>query len=430
MDATSTGQLVVIGCSHRVASVQIREALFPDAERVEDFFEAARRDRFKADEAALLLTCSRAEFYLVTEQPSLTAARVQDWLLANHPEYAAHTYTLAGDDVVGHLFSVCAGLDSIMLGEHEILGQVRQAMKQSQQQGTVGKILEHFFQSGLKTGRRARQDTKIGKGGTSLAFAAADTARSAVPPSMRGRVVVLGAGQTGALAATHFAEAGWSELVIINRTLATAEKLASRLGGKALPIEDLQWAIRGARAVVTAAGGARPLISPDVMTDRSAKPVIVLDLGRPRNVDPAVGEMPGVELHDLDGLQKVAEGNRCKRALEIPLVEPIVVDEARRFRAWLAHRAVVPMVKMLRSSFAGIAEEELSKHAHLFREDERENLEKFTRSLLNKLLHKPTCQLKELAELEPGQEERLTAFNEIFASAGWGAQAASSDEVS
>jgi glutamyl-tRNA reductase len=403
-----------------VAPVEIREALFPGPERIEEFFEAARDGRFKAEEAAMVFTCSRVEFYLVSSQASLTASRVRDWFLNGAGHYRDHTFALAGDEAVEHLLAVCAGLDSIMLGEHEILGQVRHSLEQSQERGTVGPVLERFLQAGLRTGRRARQETEIGKGGTSLAFAAADTARSEVPPSQRGRAVIVGAGQTGAMAATHLSQGGWSEILILNRTLDRAESLADRVvGARALPLDDLQWAIRGARVVVTAAGGNRPLITGEVMTDRSEKPVMMLDLGRPRNIDAAVGLLPGVQLTDLDRLQDVADTYRQRRALEIPLVEPIVAEEATKFRAWLAHRAVIPMVKMLRGSFTVIAEQELKNHRHHFPEAEQEKLERYTRSLLNKLLHYPTAQLKELAEVESGEEDRLSALQEIFVSAGW-----------
>ncbi len=411
--------MIVVGCSHRVAPVEIREALFPSPERIEEFFAVARDGRFKAEEAVMVYTCSRAEFYLVTTHASLTVSRLRDWFLNGAGQYRDSTFAFTGDEAVEHLLSVCAGLDSIMLGEHEILGQVRQSLEQSQERGTVGPVLERLMQAGLRTGRRARQETDIGKGGTSLAFAAADTARSEVPPSQRGRVVIIGAGQTGAMAATHLSEGGWSEILVLNRTLAKAETLANHVGARALPLDDLQWAVRSARVVVTAAGGDRPLVTEEIMTDRSEKPVMMLDLGRPRNVDPAVGLLPGVELRDLDRLQEVADTYRQRRALEIPLVEPIVAEEASKFRAWLAHRAVIPMVKILRSSFAGIAEQELQKHKQLFPEPEQEKLERYTRSLLNKLLHYPTAQLKELAEVEPGEEDRLAALQEIFVSAGW-----------
>lgn len=416
----ATQKIVVVGCSHRVAPVEVREALFPDAERIEAFFSAVREGRFKATEAAMVYTCSRVEFYLVSNRPAVTEARVRDWFLGDRSESRAHTYALSGPAAVEHFFSVCAGLDSIMVGEHEILGQVRSGLEESRQRGTVDTVLDRFFQAGLRAGRRARAETDIGKGGTSLAFAAADVARSEVPPSQRGRAVVVGAGITGRLAATHLAEAGWDEIVILNRTLSRAEEVAREVGGKALPLDDLKWAVRGARVVVTAAGGAEPLLCPDILTNRAQKPLLVVDLGRPRNVDESVGRQPGVTLVDLDRLHEVTEAYRRRRALEIPRVQPIVEEEAARFRGWLAHRAVVPMVRVLRSSFADIAEAELEKHLHEFPESEREKVSRFTRSLLNKLLHYPTTHLKELAEHGDGQEERLGVLQEIFVAAGWG----------
>jgi glutamyl-tRNA reductase len=423
LDHHNPTHIALVGSSHKVAAVHVRDTLFPRQARIEQFFEAVRRGELGVDAGIALVTCSRAEFYVLSDDPEAASARLQDWFLNGASELASHTYVKTRDDAVAHLHRVAAGLDSIMLGEHEILGQMKDALKVSTEIGTAGPVLDRLFQGAIKGGRRARQETAIGRGGTSVAFAASDLANKKFGEGERGTVVILGAGQTAALAAHHFHKTGWDRILIVNRTLARAEQLARTHGGEALPLDELASALAEADALVTAVSSDEPVVDAEVLAldvRAGGRTLLALDLGNPRNMDPAVRDLPHVELRDMDDLRGVSEANRKSRALEIPAATVIAEIEADRFTAWLAHRAVVPLVKQLRESFSGIAQKELNKHARQFGEEDREALERYTQALLNKLLHVPITHLKEMAEVAPGHGEQISVVAEIFASAGWG----------
>jgi glutamyl-tRNA reductase len=423
------GRLALVGSSHHVAPVRVRDALFPNPERRGAFFEAVRNGELLVDGAVVLSTCSRAELYVVAPNVAKAAERVQQWFLDGALNLKGHTYVKTKEAAVLHLHSVAAGLDSIMLGEHEILGQLKDSLEEATEQGTVGPVMERLFRSALKAGRRARQETAIGRGGTSLPYAASKIAADVVPQGERGTVVIVGAGRTARLAAHHFHKAGWAEIVIVNRTLSRAQDLAGEYGGRAAELDDLAEALEGADTLVAAVSSDSPVVLANVLasaTEGLERPLVALDLGNPRNIDPDARELWRVHLRDLDDLRDVSEASRSNRTLEVPAVAEIVEYEAGRFNAWLAHRSVIPLVKRLRESFTEIADAELSKHARHFQEEDRVALERFTQSLLNKLLHHPTALLKEMAEAAPAQVDRISAVQEIFVAAGWGEPA--SDE--
>ncbi len=423
MTTETPGHIAVVGSSHKVAPVGVRDALFPRGPRTDAFFEAVRLGDLGASEGVALITCSRAELYVVSPDAASTARRVQEWLLDGRPELTDYTFVKTGRRAVRHLFSVAGGLDSIMLGEHEVLGQIRESLKTAQREGTAGALLERLFHSAQRAGRRARSETAIGQGGTSLAFAAADSARDMFPPELRGTALIVGAGRTGALAAHHFHKDGWRRILIANRTLSRATEVAESHGGTPISMDEIARAVEEADAVVGAVSSPRPVLTSEMLADganRRSKPLLMLDLGNPRNVDPAVGSLPNVDLRDLDSLQRVSQENQEKRAEEIPAARRIVEEEAARFNAWIAHRSVVPLLKTLRESFQGIAEVELAKHARHFDDSNHAALERYTRALLNRLLHHPISHMKELAEETQDPNDQIAAFQEIFVAAGWG----------
>ena len=419
------GQIALVGSSHRVAPVHVRDALFPTQERVSAFYEAVERGELGVDGAVVLSTCSRFEVYALAANASAAAESVKKWFFDEASEIAGHIYVRTDDDAVLHLHSVAAGLDSIMLGEHEILGQLKDSLERASEGGTAGPIMEQLFQSAIKAGRRARAETAIGRGGTSIAYAAANIAQEVVPSDERRTVVIVGAGKTASLVARHFHQAGWSDLVVVNRTLSRAEALAEEYGGRAFPLARLTEAMNGADALVAAVHSDGPVVLAELFatTKKNGRPLVALDLGNPRNIDPGVRDSDCVCLRDLDDLRAKAEANHSRRSQDIPAVTEIVEYEADRFTVWLAHRAVVPMVKHLRESFTFIAEAELAKHSRHFQEQDQAALERFTNSLLKKLLHQPITHLKEMSEAAQGHGDRISALQEIFEAAGWGTPA-------
>lgn len=422
MPQVSPGQIALVGSSHKVAPVHVRDALFPDRDRAAAFYGAVEDGTLGVDGAVLLSTCSRVELYVVAPSAPVASVRVHSWLLNGMREHTGHIYAKMNDAAVTHLHAVAAGLDSIVLGEHEILGQVGDALKAAQAEGTAGPILERLFRGAMRAGRRARDETAIGRGPTSLAFVAARIAGDVVPPAERRRLVIVGAGHTARLAAHGFHKLGWSELIVANRTRARAEALASEYGGRAAALEDLDRVLDGADTLLAAVSSERPVLSAAALAriaNGNGRRLLALDLGNPRNVEPAARRLDGVDLRDLDDLSEVGGASLSDRAGEIPAATAIVEQETARFNAWLAHRKVVPLVKRMRESFEEIAEAEMLRHAHRFSEEDREALERFTRSLVRKLLHEPIARLKEIAEGGALGEDEIADVQEIFTSAGW-----------
>lgn len=424
MPRETVGQIALVGSSHKIASAQVRDRLFPSRERTSAFFEAVRSGRFGVDAAVVLATCSRIEIYVAAPDAPRAAVRVHSWLLDGAGDLVRNIYVKIDRAAVRHLHEVAAGLDSIVVGEHEILGQIRGALAQAIDQGTAGPVLQRLFQSAMRAGRRARDETAIGRGGASLAAAAAEVARDAVPEDSRGTLVIVGAGRTAHLAAHHFHKLGWKDVVVVNRTLSTAQDLAAEHGGRALPLHELTRALEGADALVSAVSAEQPVLTAvelSAVRRDGGRPLLVFDLGNPRNVDPAAREVAGVDLHDLDDFRDAANAALARRGEEISAALAIVEDEAVRFNTWLAHRGVVPVVRRLKESFEAIAEAELQRHAHRFRDEDREALARFAHALVGKLLHEPITKLKEIAAQTHTADARVAAMvQEIFLAGGWG----------
>lgn len=416
--------LFLLGVSHRTAPVEVRERLDFAARGLDDALTALST-RPAANESVVVSTCNRAELYVACDD--IGAARddlvhfLCDYHLLESSALAPHLYEKADGSAAQHLFRVAAGLDSLVVGEPQILGQVKDAYAVASDKRTVGPVLNKVFPWSFTVGKRVRTETGVSEGAVSVSFAATSLAKK-IFGELRGRtVLVIGAGEMGKLTAQHLKAQGVERMLITSRTFAHATALAESIGGKALPWDDLRTSLDAADIVITATGAALPILTrPQVdaaMRHRRNRPLFLIDIAIPRDVDPAVGELEAVFLYNIDDLQAVVQENLSRRAAEVSHAEEIVADEVRKFESWLTARVAIPTVVALRQRFESIRRSELerlqSKLAGL-PPDARARVDDITRLLVEKLLITPTEQLK--ATPDPDRVRAYTdALTRLFA---------------
>ena len=400
--------VVVVGLNHRTVPLEILEGMtVSDAELPKAL--AALRDRDNLSEVVLLSTCMRTEAYVVAERFHTALGDARDFLSdigSISPErFSDHLYSYYEDAAATHLFRVACGLDSAVVGESEILGQVRVAWERAAGEGAAGPVLGGLFRHALEVGKRARTETGIGRGTTSVSQAAVEMAAQRLGTLEGRRILVLGAGEMGEGMAVALAGApNVGEVTVVNRTPDKAAALARRAGGRAVPMEELRPALEGADVLLTSTGAPSVVLTADdlapVVRARPERPLLVVDIAVPRDVDAAVADLPGVTLLDMDDLKAFAEAGVVGRRREIAGVEAIVSEELERYRAASTARQLAPLVVALRQRGEELRAAELERfRSRLAGLDaaELEAVEGLTRALLAKLLHEPTVRLKEAA---------------------------------
>jgi glutamyl-tRNA reductase len=348
-----------------------------------------------------LSTCNRTEAYVVTAGDTDIEALCLDVLrnVTDVDELAAADTYFAVDAYAGaHLMRVASGLDSQVLGEHEILGQVKAAHALARDAGTLGTILDRLFTSALRAAKRVRTETKIGRGAGSVASAGIVLAEKVLGSLSGTRALVIGAGETGTLAARHLAKRGLAELCIANRTPSRAITVAHLVHGRAVAMEDLPQLLGSMDLVICATSARNQVVTAAMvekaLRDRRNRGLVLIDLAMPRNVDPSAANCENVVVYGLDSLNVVVRASLAQRQQEAALAERIVVDEIDELDAWLRGRAAMPLVLELRDHFERIRVAELDRSLKDCPPDERANLERVTRSIVNKLLQAPTVCLK------------------------------------
>lgn len=420
-------EYAVFGVNHRTAPLAIRERLALSGSRLE---EALRRLRASGalEEVVILSTCNRVELYVATQDRQASWQAVAGVLEevcelggGARDEFERHMYKLWGLDALGHLFRVASSLDSMVLGEPQILGQLKTAYAASAEVGSVGPRLNRAMHRAFSAAKRVRTETQIGEGGVSVAYVAAQLAER-IFGSLRGRAVLLvGAGEMAELAARHLKDAGTSQLVIANRSLERAQALADTLQGVAHPLEELPHLLEVADIVITSTGSPRALLRrrhlQTIMRARKHRPLFMIDIAVPRDIEPACGELDNVYLYDVDDLQQVVADNIAERRREADSAQSIVTEEVERFVQWLGEADVVPTVVALRERFHAVREQEveraLRRLQHLDERDRRA-VEALAQALTNKLLHQPSMTLKRYAQEGGATPELLDTVHELF----------------
>jgi glutamyl-tRNA reductase len=389
--------IVLVGISHHQAPVELRERAALDSKRAA---ELARTLAGKRSEAVCLSTCNRTELYLADESPDGAEEKAEAALLALEAELGPALYRLRDEDAALHLFRVAAGLDSLVPGEGEILGQVRAAHAA----GATGSILDRLFRQALHVGKKARTETAIGESPASVSSAAAALAEQ-VFGDLRGRdVVVIGAGKAGELAIRNLVSRGASIAFVANRTADRARELAERFGGTPLSLDLVGDALAGTDVVLSSTSAPGWTLTREVversLPARKGRPLFLIDLAVPRDLDPAIHELDGCYLYDIDDLEAVVAETLADRGREAERAETIVAEEADRFRAWQASLNVVPAIASLRARAEEIRAAELDRAK--LNDAERRAAESVTAAVLNKLLHLPTIRMKQAAAAADG----------------------------
>lgn len=406
--------VIVVGLNHRTVPLEMLERMTVSEAGLPKALHDLR-SRANLSEAVLLSTCNRTEIYAVAERYHGAIGDVRNFLaelsFAAPEAFTDHLYAYHDATAVAHLFKVASGLDSAVVGESEILGQVRAAWELAAEENATGPVLERLFRHAVEVGKRARTETGIARGTTSVSQAAVAMAADRLG-SLEGRtILVLGAGEMGeGMAKALAASPGVAEVLVSNRTWQKATELAEKVGGQpvalgalaaALDRADLLLASTGAPGVIVEAADLAP-----VMARRPTRPLLIVDVAVPRDVDHAVGELPGVTLLDMDDLRAFADAGVAERRRELVKVQEIIDDEVVRYERAASVHDVAPLIAELRARAEAIRSSELERHRARFADldpRERQAVESLTRGIVNKLLHDPTVRLREEAGTARGE---------------------------
>jgi glutamyl-tRNA reductase len=391
--------LVLVGTNHRHAPVSVRERLAARDHGRELVDDLMLHDAVA--EAVGLSTCNRCELYLVGSDAEAMRAAAVERLSA----YSRHgvteldplLYVRHGAGVAEHLFAVAGGLDSLVPGEAQILSQIRDAYATAAEGGSTGPVSNRLFHTAIEAGKRVRHETAIGEGGASVASVAAELAREQLGSLEAATVLVIGAGKIAELAASNLAARGAGTILVANRSADRAAALAARVGGSAVRMDELPAAVAAADVVVSSTSSAEPVLR---AADMPAGRRVLIDLAIPFDIEPAAGDLDGVALFHVDDLEDTVRRTIARREGESGHALKIVAEHAEEFRSWMAALEVVPAITSLRALAEQIRVAELERAEGRWEnltDADRARLDALTRSMLQKLLHRPTVRLKELA---------------------------------
>jgi glutamyl-tRNA reductase len=413
--------LFLLGVSHRTAPVDVRERLDFSSGDLGAAVQALGA-RPSAAESVVLSTCNRCEIYVASDDPGRARAEIVEFLSEFHhlPVEAFTPHLFAFDDAAAakHLFRVAAGLDSLVVGEPQILGQVKDAFQAATSHHAAGPLLTKLFHWSFAVGKRVRTETALGEGAVSISFAAVSLAKKIFGRLQGRRVLVIGAGEISTLTAQHLRTHGVADIAITSRTPANAEALAESVGGRPVLWNDRMAALGTADIVITATGAQRPILSRAQVESvrRRNAPLFIIDVAVPRDVEPGVGEIEEVFLYNVDDLQSIVDENLSRRGAEIERAETIVATEVERFIQWHRSRTAVPTIVALRQKFDGIRRAELRRLQSKLGGLPPEAVpivDDITRLIMEKMLLEPTEQLKALPD-EETQAAYTEAVSRIF----------------
>jgi glutamyl-tRNA reductase len=416
-------ELALIGVSHKTAPVEVRERLAFPSDKMRAAL-ASLLERTHAAEAMILSTCNRVE--IVAQGPD--AQSVQEFICEYHQipadSISKHLYSYRNAEAIRHLFRVTASLDSMMVGEPQILGQVKEAYRLAFDAGTIGSSLSPLLDRAFAVAKRVRAETGISQSAVSISYAAVELARKIFGDLTGKTVMIIGASKMGELAAKHLKRNGVASVLVTNRTFERAVEIAQIFEGAAIPFEHFADHIDRADIVITSTGAphfiiTRPLAE-QVIHRRRNKPVFFIDIAVPRDVDPTVNNIDNAFVYDIDDLQQVIDANMKERLKEAGRAEEIVDLEVRAFCTRMQSRDVVPTIVQLRDTVEKVRRDEIERHRKLFRDMSPEQqqatlaaIDQITQSMLNKILHHPISQMKEMAS-DPDGAEFIDTVRKIF----------------
>lgn len=411
--------LSVVGISHNTTPIAFREKLAISASQLPNALLLLRRYSYPG---VILSTCNRTEIYAISSKGHSAEPRIIDFLKdhanIHDTDLSAYSYAYHDEDVISHLFRVAAGLDSMVVGEFEILGQVSQALETAEQAQMADLPLRNFFQSAMRTGRRVRDETLISKNALSVSSVAVDLATKVIPDLSGCNMLVIGAGEAGRLVAKAAKDRGACHIVVTSRSRDRVSALASMLGGRPAAFEELKGELCDSDIVISCTGAPHTVLDAgligEAMQARPERPLVIIDIAVPRDVEPDVERISNVFLHNIDDLVQISNSNRELRGDEVQRAQAIVLDEAERFSSWWRTLEVRPTVSALIGKAESIRTRQLNltlKKLQGLGDEERQSLEAMTKSIVQRILHDPIKCLKENGD---SKQSYIQAVRELF----------------
>lgn len=424
--------LVAIGINHRTAPLDLREKMWLSIDEKKEVLRHFTAEYFT--ECFVVSTCNRTELYGVLDEKKypdpLNSSQLQEIEdkfvgIKNVGTQLSHDnfYTFSSTSAVKHLFRVVSGIDSMVIGDIQILGQIKDDFQLAVQEGTAGTTFHKLLQTALHVGKRVRTETSLTEGAVSISYAAIELANKIFADLTSRKALLIGAGETGELTAKHLLGRGIGELYVTNRTRQKADELTSALGGMAVDFDAFHSMIPGVDIIISSVASTEYILTAaqikNILKQRHNSPLFIFDIGVPRNIDPKVNDLDNVFLNDMDSLSNIVEQNIHTRRLEIPKVNEIILEEMQSFFQWLKSLQVNPTIQDLRSHFESVRQDEVSKHINRFTEKDQELVDLVTKRIVNKLLHQPTVVLRNgHDETEHQKRSRLDLVRSLFGLSG------------
>lgn len=414
---------IVVGVNYRTAPVEIREKLsFVEAELPNAM--QALQDQKSVLENVIVSTCNRTEIYATVDQLHTGKYYVKqflaNWFDIPLENLSNYLFVHEDDQANNHLFRVTAGIDSMVLGETQILGQVKKSFLNGQENGTTGTVFNQLFKQAVTFAKRAHAETAIGENAVSVSYAAVELGKKIFGSLNHKHVVILGAGKMGELAIQNLHGSGASKVTVINRTFEKAKELATKFDGTAKPMDELQCALLEADILISSTASTEYVIDLELMQFverlRKGKPLFMVDIAVPRDLDPRIGDLPNVFLYDIDDLQGIVEANLAERERAAEQINRMIDKEIIQFNDWVTTLGVVPIIAALRQKANTIQSETMASIENKMpnlTDRERKILSKHTKSIVNQLLKEPILQVKELS-VDKNPAKQLQLFQQIF----------------
>ncbi|AXH99341.1 glutamyl-tRNA reductase [Sporosarcina sp. PTS2304] len=414
---------VVVGVNHRTAPVEIREKLSFVETELPQAMQTLQQQK-SILENIIISTCNRTEIYAVVDQIHTGRYYIKrflaDWFSMPIEDFSTHLIIHEEDGAIEHLLRVAAGIDSMVLGETQILGQVRSSFLAAQEIGTTGTVFNELFKQAITTAKRAHTETAIGENAVSVSYAAVELGKKIFGSLKHKHIAILGAGKMGELAVKNLQGSGVGKITVINRTFSKAELLAAKFDGEAKSMQELQCLLLEADILISSTGSTDYVIDYELMQFveklRKGKPLFLVDIAVPRDLDPKIGDLANMFLYDIDDLQGIVEANLAERKRAADEIGLMIESEVVAFKDWLSTLGVVPMISALRKKASRIQSETMlsieNKMPDLT-DREKKVLNKHTKSIINQLLKEPILQAKELST-DNKANEKLALFEQIF----------------
>ncbi|MFE6703764.1 glutamyl-tRNA reductase [Bacillus thuringiensis] len=415
--------ILVVSVNYRTAPVEFREKLTFQAAELERAMTILQNQK-SVLENVIVSTCNRTEIYAVVDQLHTGRYYIKkflaNWFQLEIEEVAPYLTIFEQDGAIDHLFRVTCGLDSMVVGETQILGQIKDSFLEAQQVKATGTIFNELFKQVITLAKRAHSETTIGESAMSVSYAAVELGKKIFGELTDCHVLILGAGKMGELALQNLYGSGARKVTVMNRTLSKAEVMAEKYMGHAKSLSELQCALLEADILISSTGASEYVITKEMMTKvekmRSGRPLFMVDIAVPRDIDPAIDELEGSFLYDIDDLQGVVEANRAERLKEAEKIQFMIEEEIVLFKTWLSTLGVVPLISALRDKALAIQSEtmvSLERKIPNLSDREKKVISKHTKSIINQLLKDPILVAKEIAA-EEGASEKLALFAKIF----------------